>query len=82
MREMAAVREDHMREMAAVREELEIVKQVTNELKKENESYRNELETMKQQTKELVEKKLAEQVRVFFKFDWQVEHAIYVLPVL
>ena len=48
-----------MREMTAVREELERMKQVTNELKKENGSYRSELETMKQQIKGL-EKKLAE----------------------
>ena len=64
-----------MREMAAVREELERVKQVTNELKKENENYRSELETMKQQTKGLMEKKLAEQKVRFFLFDSQVEHA-------
>ena len=61
MREMVTVREDHMREMAAVREELEKMKQVTNELKKENDSYRSELETMRQQTEGLMEKKLAEQ---------------------
>ena len=63
-----------MREMAAVREELlERMKQVTNELKKENESYRSELKTTKRQLKGL-EKKLAEhKVRGFLNFAGQVE---------
>ena len=79
MREMAAVRENHMREMATVREELEIMKQVTNELKKENGSYRSELETMKKQVKGL-EKKLAEhKVGCFWKFYW---HRLLCLHVL
>ena len=59
IKEMDAVRKDHMREMAAVREKLERMNQVTDELKKENGSYRSELETIKRQVKGL-EKKLAE----------------------
>ena len=63
MRKMA---ERHMREMAGLREELESVKQVTNELRKENESCRSELKAMKQQIKGLLEKKIAEEeVRCF-----------------